>query len=46
MTDQSAKIFKEVLKINDTLQELYLHWNQIQGEGACSILEPLQNNDC
>ena len=33
-----------MLENNDTLQELYLHWNSMKGSGGTEIFKVLQNN--
>lgn len=45
ITNISASNIKQLLKKTSSLEELYLHWNQIQAQGGEQIFEGLATND-
>lgn len=45
LTDASCFKIRDLLKGNDYLQELYLHWNHIKTKGGVFIFEGLVLND-
>ena len=44
ITNASFPFLKAMLESNDSLEELYLHWNSIKGFGGAEIFKALQNN--
>ena len=44
LTDVSATYIKELLLCNDTITELYLHWNKIKGNGGEFIFDGIASN--
>jgi hypothetical protein len=44
LTNLCTKALAECITINDTLEELYLHYNKIQGDGAVILFKGLLKN--
>lgn len=45
LTNEIAKDLAQIISTKDTFEELYIHWNQIKGDGALVIIEALLEND-
>ena len=45
LTCESAIILCEILKSNDSLVALFLHWNFIRNRGCCALARALEVND-
>jgi hypothetical protein len=45
LTNKIADLLASIIKSNDHLTELYLHWNQLKGPGGLAIFEAMLDND-
>ena len=45
ITKTAAEAIHGMLKVNDTLLELYLHWNQLKTDGALMVLEAIAEHN-